>query len=622
MDKELQALKQSLDHTALRHLDFKERNKQFVRAAIDVEKKRANKKKLLPLKYAFSIAASFVILVGALSFVMHSDNGIKNRSGSKNNKQSPHAVTVAPKKDQSQYNVVLKNGTTSMDVQNKILNHYNLDVVSLSHEYKTADGQLYEGTYTFNPDEAFSQGVNLDQDRLVNQIQHDIVTLNGKIGSLNSQLKDPNSKGLNGVNQENLNKLEAAVKDRRDLLNEVKQKPLSLKSITINMKPNEVSQLKSLSIVTSIENINDENKTQTQTKDNKDSQNEQVDVAKNIVNKVDMMNMEEGWATTTDDILKTSDGGRSWVLDDPKGLKGNKITSSYFLNTQVAKVFVSMSDGSTVLFETSNGGKDWLRYAVPFSGGISPEFITENSGWVLCKLNSNAGELYKTSDGGKTWIAVPASKILSNPDHGTNTDLTMINNKTGWLVGSYQTPIKPWLIQTSDGGKTWVEQKLPKVDGFQGIETKPVKVFGAKSALLPAEGWQPLGQSSTLEFYRTTNNGKTWASTKLIKPLGMTFAYDFINMNDGWVIDYKYVYTTHNGGVTWSKQPYDMKGVQIPQASYVIKDLEMTSVNNGVMLVQDTRTNEVNVLITSDGGKNWVTSKSQNLFKQLMAENK
>lgn len=616
MDKELKALKQSLDQTALRNLDFKEKNKQAVRTAILEQQKETHRQKtFIPkLKYIFSIAASFLILIGALYFAMHSTTDQQTQKSASNTQN--HSIALAKTQE---YTILFRNGVTSNDIKSKMIDHYNFAIKSFTHDVKAADGQIYKNSYIVPKNEYFGGAVTKDQNQLEAKIQNDIKTIEQKVTAIKNMMADPKTKGRGGVNQANIDQLTNAVKARQSLLKQVKSQPLTIISMTVTSTPTEVKKIKALSMVANVIKAKSAPQSTKQNSiPNKNvNQSESIPTVKDHVTKVDMINQQIGWGASTNDIIKTTDGGVHWNLVAIPGLRQEKITSSTFFSENIAMIFALTPNNQVVLHKTTDGGHSWVTVTTPLLPTMNSEFISEQLGWVQCQSTNHTNILYKTTDGGKTWTKVSSDNTFENPANGVNTGLSFSDQLNGWLTGAYNSPTKPWFYQTNNGGKTWFDKQLPSVKGLKSPETKPLKIFNGGTAILPIEGWQPPAQSSTIVFYKTTDNGKTWGAGTLLKPQGMTIAYDFINGNTGWVLDYKNIYTTHDGGKTWSKSAYKMINVSIPQSSFVILELEMSTQKEGVMLIQNTENEGVTILTTNDSGKSWTTADNSNVMNQI-----
>ena len=130
----------------------------------------------------------------------------------------------------------------------------------------------------------------------------------------------------------------------------------------------------------------------------------------------------------------------------------------------------SQAFDSGILLKTSDGGRTWQRYDLPFAAAI--HFSSQSEGWMI---NRTGEELSHTLDGGITWqpeqanryplsqASLPEGAILSG--WGAE-ELGWAVTNTGSCTGEKSTPGFACLVDTSlwqslDGGQTWQDVPLP-----------------------------------------------------------------------------------------------------------------------------------------------------------------
>lgn len=185
-----------------------------------------------------------------------------------------------------------------------------------------------------------------------------------------------------------------------------------------------------------------------------------------------------GWVSgSSGTLLKTTDGGNNWTLTD--FTQGN--LKLFFLNSQTG--WILGTNGSTIVYATTNGGTNWIQYNTGYSVLSSNIFFADqNSGWistvggkVLRTLNGGAnwtssdvllteafslyftssttgyvaasGGVLKTTNGGVNWT------IYSPPGGGLLLSVNFINQQTGWLCGT-----SGKIYVTTNAGGNWVSQ--------------------------------------------------------------------------------------------------------------------------------------------------------------------
>ncbi len=198
------------------------------------------------------------------------------------------------------------------------------------------------------------------------------------------------------------------------------------------------------------------------------------------INSIYFLDSLSGWILTSNgQIHATIDGGLSWEYLAKIDISVTPNNNLVFVSKQVG-----YATSSTDLYKTEDGGKTWSKvYYFTFLGKI--QAINNGELWV----NGNYS-LIKSSDNGKTWntVKVPTNLYF--------TDFYFVNNSTGWLLSNnyiYKTTdgginwvqqnysIFPWyhnlyfidtligfisvndsyIIKTINGGKTWFKEDLP-----------------------------------------------------------------------------------------------------------------------------------------------------------------
>ena len=209
-------------------------------------------------------------------------------------------------------------------------------------------------------------------------------------------------------------------------------------------------------------------------------------------------------------IFQTTDGGVTWnrtYINDPSiegagdslPLGGIKVTMVP-LDMNTAWVGgVIYSSGSTYLFRTDDGGKNWAQVTMMLPGKAQSselaieqvKFFSPTQGFLVIRLTSTTQEtiVFTTQDGGQTWDPAPASLpnsgVLETPSaqeiifyYGNQfyvtkdaaqtfevidpniafgdflTDMSFVNASTGWVITTSPTNQRT-LYKTMDGGLTW-----------------------------------------------------------------------------------------------------------------------------------------------------------------------
>lgn len=240
---------------------------------------------------------------------------------------------------------------------------------------------------------------------------------------------------------------------------------------------------------------------------------------------------DNGWAITgRQDLVKTTDGGKSWV----------KPTYTLNLAPGDSLADVTFTDAATgwtctggKIFKTSDGGVNWVSQYADSIVLKDLFFLDNQRGWAVGSDDSYRSFIVRTNDGGFTWQRTNVGFIAINK-------IQFVSATTGWAGGS---SYSDGLYRTTDGGITW-QQRSANPYSF------PVDVFYFQDA---NQGWV----ISNRNIYRTQDGGLTWTYPRL--PL---FEYIeapvAIRIKDGigWLLDWDSAYYTTDSGLTWRESFY------------------------------------------------------------------
>lgn len=219
-------------------------------------------------------------------------------------------------------------------------------------------------------------------------------------------------------------------------------------------------------------------------------------------------------------------------------------------------------------------------------------FINGNTGWVIRGIDS-VKKVYKSSNGGDNWF------VVFENNHNVFRSIVFKDSLKGF-IGTLD---KDVLLETSDGGKTWMKVKNfigEKPKGICGLyKLDSLNIFGCGRYDKPAY------------FIKTTDGGLSWSSSNLSSNASLLVDCYFFNKNEGIlaggqsVDNYRNAYPlalyTSDGGISWNKSYIgDSKG-EILWKIYFINSL------TGYISIQTFRRygESIKYLKTTDGGKNW-----------------
>lgn len=241
-----------------------------------------------------------------------------------------------------------------------------------------------------------------------------------------------------------------------------------------------------------------------------------------IVN-IEMLDEVFGWALTDENIIRTNDGGVTWYNVTPGSLAeaGYLVYPDFFDANHAWVQFPDMNkypNGGT-LYRTVDGGLTWESFSTPFSGG-SLHFVDENNGWMMADLGVGAGSMaisvFQTGDGGKNWSRVytndpnlaEASDTL--PLGGIKNMIVPLDAETAWIGGVVYAPGQTYLFRSDDGGKTWfnINLVLPENTTESELSVEDMVFLSPTNGLLALRVTSDTPQTIV---YSTENGGNTWS---------------------------------------------------------------------------------------------------------------
>ena len=215
-------------------------------------------------------------------------------------------------------------------------------------------------------------------------------------------------------------------------------------------------------------------------------------------------------------------------------------TSLYFLDTQTGWVNCGL-----YLFKTEDEGQTWATITMDESHYfIKMCFVDENNGWAFDNVGGDYTmcALLCTIDGGAHWTTIMKAAYGSD-------DMRFFDSENGIILFNKR------LFRTMDRGQTWADVTPSDLDFILGQMSFLDGENGWVCGWVPISGDDNIVRKATI--YRTNDGGKTWMeqwSAKDYENLnGITYALDFVNETDGWLIlgvdgISGYLYRTTDGG--------------------------------------------------------------------------
>ncbi len=319
-----------------------------------------------------------------------------------------------------------------------------------------------------------------------------------------------------------------------------------------------------------------------------------------------MFDASNGWAASETKVLRTTDGGLTWLDATPSGVSSVRWSAArFFLNTSTGWILLSNADTTTgTLYKTVNGGATWAATPVPLTAdGLL--FLDATNGWAITSLGAGAGSMAlaisRTNDGGVTWTRVfvndptVAGSSDSLPLSGMKTGFTFLDPNHGWIGGMEPVNDLIYLYSSSDGGATWAFQDVSLPSGYAGAQTIAISphFFGT------AEGVLPVGLISdpmAVVLYLTHDGGLTWNPSTPVASGGQVSIpspTEFFAWDGGTTL-----YASHDSGTTWETVT---PNVDLHDGFMTFQFVNATT---GWALTGDA-SNNYSLYKTIDGGSTW-----------------
>jgi len=296
-----------------------------------------------------------------------------------------------------------------------------------------------------------------------------------------------------------------------------------------------------------------------------------------------MIDANSGWAlgglgSVGDHVFLTSDGGNTWKdvtpLEEEAISGAGKFAVGYFQDTQTAWVTYSINGGNPVptqpfVWHTSDGGATWQASQPLDVTGLSEfftpsdlQFIAGQDGWLLVHvgvgMNHDYVVIYRSSDAGVSW-----TRILDPYNDGgiqscSKSSMLFTDATHGWLSGDCNgVKAGVLLFNSTDAGSTWQEVTLPAPANAPALFDVNTQV--ACGAYDPFFFSNDLGHLSvrcgnfsgaqityTYYIYTTQDGGSTWTAASY--PGNILY---FFSADTGWAVAPK-IHRTTDGGVSWT----------------------------------------------------------------------
>ncbi|TLM70017.1 MAG: hypothetical protein FDZ70_09435, partial [Actinobacteria bacterium] len=306
-----------------------------------------------------------------------------------------------------------------------------------------------------------------------------------------------------------------------------------------------------------------------------------------------------GYGNMTGFVSTTEDGGTTWhaVRVEPNrwyraGAAGEGSTSGL-----AADLFAGYSHVTPDLGSAST----WNEYRheqAPWFHGADMESATR--GWLVGRGGPDPGDpavIYTTNDAGATWTKTYAgrfywtSQTYGEPYLTANAWLRCVDGadaNTAWAIGLE--PAARTLIQkTTNGGASWTTQTISGVDPEAGnTGSTRYEVYGVSAPSTQVA----YGVGVADRIYTTTNGGATWSIRALSTITKVLYDVSMATTSTGWAAG--------SGGRVWKTTDGWATRAQQAGLPQVVRSIHAVSTST-VWAVGD---NEM-IMFSTDGGNAW-----------------
>ncbi len=228
---------------------------------------------------------------------------------------------------------------------------------------------------------------------------------------------------------------------------------------------------------------------------------------------------------------------------------------------------------NSIVMHTENSGVLWTFQAAPAAGGrLEAVVVVPGTNGMIGFAGGD--RLLQTSDGGKTWLEVENGIGSIRKIQAFNKDSIVVSGRIKCMI-------------TSDGGENWT------------VFSMPPAAANCAFFIDLNNGWIGSGGYDKAQVYKTSNGGQSWNLANAVQ-YPVIAGLHFLNESTGFMASRNWVLKTTDGGVNWDT----LNATKLPTITdiHAINEQEIwTSLHNG------------SYFFTKNGGTDW-TLKNPNLI--------
>jgi len=282
---------------------------------------------------------------------------------------------------------------------------------------------------------------------------------------------------------------------------------------------------------------------------------------------------QENWNLQENSILKTTDGGLTWVKKVVSNPRGELLDAKFI---DVSNIIIVGGDDDyfggreSIVIRSSDGGENWIDISFQFPRGINSISFFNSSSAVCAGF---AGGIYKTNDAGYNWTK------LCNGFYSSFNDICTFDSSSFYTIGKDYEANEIIFLYTDNGGEDWQTKNYPPLSNVSGLD-----FFDENYGMITGDN----SIFFTLDGCNTWHQGTT-------PPNSYFGNINIINSNKAFLSGaWGTLLKSSDGGNTWFSINSNTTG---SLELIVFKDLL-----NGFIIANSGPT-----IITTDGGENWNT---------------
>jgi photosystem II stability/assembly factor-like uncharacterized protein len=252
------------------------------------------------------------------------------------------------------------------------------------------------------------------------------------------------------------------------------------------------------------------------------------------------LNADTGWAAggSAGTIYKTTNGGDLWTLQ--------YTAPQYLRSIEFANDTLGFCGSlNNALYRTTNGGSTWVNISSsiqPPPTGICGLSIPNAQTIYGCGIWSSPAYIIRSNDGGSTWSHIDMSAYA----HAL-VDIHFLSPDTGFVTGTSANESEGGIVlRTTNGGASW---QPVHTTGVVGDIIWKIQVLDAVHCYGSVYG---IGVAQDTRMIRSSDGGLSWEGREVAAHFTYTEGMGFIDPLHGWVGGDAELFSTSDGGDTWT----------------------------------------------------------------------